>query len=209
MANFLTKIINIVFPETCIECGKKDTLFCSKCMSKTPYPDNKNRKEILAAASYKSPIVKKAIWTLKYKKAKKISKPLAGLIYQRLTKKQFLNKKDTLIIPIPLSKKRLRKRGFNQAEEIAKHLSDSMSVKLETSVLYRIKHTESQVIVKDREKRLKNLKGAFVIKNPQVVKNKHIILIDDVSTTGATLKEAADVFKNTKAKKITKIVVAK
>ena len=116
---------------------------------------------------------------------------------------------DTLIIPIPLSKKRLRERGFNQAELIANLLAEKMSVKIACNILEKIKHTETQVKVKNRENRLKNLKGRFKVSHPRLLKEKTIILVDDVATTGATLFEAGRVLKKSGAKKVVPVVVAK
>ena len=81
-------------------------------------------------------------------------------------------------------------------------------IKVETDILYKIKETPTQVSIKNKEKRLKNLSNVFEIKNSEKIKDKNIILIDDVSTTGATLEEASRSLKNSGAKKIISLVVA-
>ncbi|MFH1979057.1 MAG: ComF family protein [Patescibacteria group bacterium] len=162
--------------------------------------------KILAATSYGSPVIKKAIRALKYQKAKRVAKPLAKLIHTRLMNEV---QPHSLIIPIPLSKKRLRERGFNQAELIAKELSDIMSIKVLTYVLRRDRHTISQVDIKDRKKRLNNLKNAFSVKNKHLIQGVDIFVIDDVSTTGATINEACRVLKLAGAKSVTGVVVAR
>ena len=86
----------------------------------------------------------------------------------------------------PLVKKKLRKRGHNQAELIAKELSGDICA----DVLFKKFHTKSQVEVKDREERLANIIGSFERRNPKTIRGKKIILIDDVCTTGATMSEA-------------------
>lgn len=200
-------ILRNILPEKCLGCQRKNIGYlCSECLNKIPPCfDHSN---VLAAASYKSPLVKKAIWLLKYKRVKKLAEPLAELMYQRIFAKghEF---NSCIIIPVPLSKKRLRERGFNQAELIARHLAEKMSVKMSSSILEKIKHTESQVKAGKREKRLKNLEGSFLVSKPELIKGKNIILIDDVSTTGATLFEAGRVLKKSGAKAVIPAVVAK
>ena len=84
-----------------------------------------------------------------------------------------------------------------------------MSVRFLPDVLYKKKDTVSQVEIKDRKKRLENVKGVFAVKNPEAIKNKVIILIDDVTTTGATLAEASHILKQSGAKKVIGVVVAR
>ncbi|MFC1756933.1 ComF family protein [Patescibacteria group bacterium] len=176
-------------------------------MNSLPFPEATD-PDVLSAVSYASPIIKKALWTLKYKKAKRVAKPLAQLIHKRLLLKNLESK--WIIIPIPLSKKRYRERGFNQAELIAKHLSDisNKTLLIYSNVLYKNRHTISQVNIKNREKRLKNLKGVFVVKNTKIIKNKNILLLDDVSTTGTTIKEAKKALEKSGTNKVVGIVVA-
>ena len=145
-----------------------------------------------------------------------MAKPLAGLIYERLLE-DLSEVEPDIIVPIPLSQQGLRKRGFNQAELIAKHLSDMLStsdvgqknIGCYTNVLYKNKSTISQVEIKDRKKRLKNLNGAFSVKNSELIKNKVILVVDDVSTTGATILEARRALLARGAKEVYGVVVAK
>ena len=135
------------------------------------------------------------------------------------------NFKDAILIPIPLSRRRYRERGYNQAELICKELIklDSNSninlrygvdekmernFSLEKNILIKIKETEHQANIKDRRDRLKNLVGSFYVKNPEVIKSKNIVLIDDVLTTGATLTEAKKILKQNGARKIIAFTIA-
>lgn len=220
--------LNILFPQECIWCGKNGHIICKMCMNLIPLPEDISYGETgpsaiptIAASCYKNEIIKNAIWLLKYKKIKTAAKPLAELICERCIEDlseidAFYSIKDFLIIPIPVSKKKLMERGFNQAEIIALNvmvgLQDKMPLKrilFDGNLLKKIRETSSQVSVKDRTKRLKNLKGSFAIKNPEKIKNKNIILIDDVSTTGATIYEASSVLKKSGARIIIPIVVAR
>lgn len=117
----------------------------------------------------------------------------------------FYGKEKPLLIPIPISKKRFRKRGFNQTELIAQQMSFidmGESFTLTTNVLYKIKDTPSQMSIKDKRKRLHNLRGSFVVKNAALVRGKNVILLDDILTTGATLREAKRTLRAAGARKI-------
>jgi len=226
--NMLNNLFNIIFPEKCVNCGENKTLFCEQCLKNVPLANN-NDSDIIGAGSYKNKALKKAIWILKYKKAKRMAKPLAKLIYENAIKKLSFylgrfennppNENNWIIIPIPLSKKRLRERGFNQSELIAKHLAKLLDIPTKTvfvgnfvdktNVLYKTKDTPTQVSIQNKKERLNNLQNAFTVKKPEQIKNKNIILLDDVSTTGATLREAKKLLEKFKPNKIITIVVAK
>ncbi len=204
--------LGLLFPQKCLSCGAKNVILCDKCLNSLPEAPITENRAIFAATSYQDEIVKKAIRLLKYHGIKVLAEPFSDLIFKRIvmTLPEFmrdLNK--TLIIPIPLSKKRHRERGFNQSELIGSFLSDKMSIRMANNVLYKIKETISQVEIRDRNKRLKNLEGAFEVKNEEIIKNKNIILIDDIATTGATLNETRRVLRQAGAKKVIGIVVAK
>jgi competence protein ComFC len=207
---FIHIFLNFLFPQQCLGCGKKNEILCQECLKRIDYPTLLKYNNIFAASDYNDEIVKKAIWMLKYRGIKQIAEPLTELIKQRIGDK--IKIQDNLIIPIPLSKKRFKERGFNQAELIAKYLTsdaDGKNIGCLTNVLYKIKETSSQVSIKNREERLNNLRGSFGVKNPELIKNKNIILIDDVSTTGATIREARKVLREAGAQKIIATVVAR
>jgi competence protein ComFC len=199
----INSFLNLLFPSKCLGCGKENEILCPECLRRIDYPTLLKSNNILAATDYNDELAKKAIWLLKYRGIKQIAEPLAELIKQRTLEK--IKIKNPVFIPIPLSSKRLKERGFNQSELIAKYLSDTTI----TNVLYKTKETVSQVSIKDREKRLNNLKGSFAVKNAELIKDKNIILIDDVSTTGATIAEVKRVLREAGAKNIVALVVAR
>lgn len=209
---FIHTILNFLFPQKCIGCGKENEILCRECLKRIDYPTLIKSNNIFAATDYNDEIAKKAIWLLKYRKAKHLAEPLAELIYQRFFKDRPLFPAKVgpwLIIPIPLSKNRFRERGYNQAELIAKYLAEKISAPMLNNILVKIKETPSQVSIKDRKERLENLNGAFAIKDAEKIKDKNIILIDDVSTTGATIREAQKALKTAGAKKIIALVAAR
>ncbi len=129
--------------------------------------------------------------------------------------------KEWLIIPVPLHPRRLRWRGFNQAEEIARTVAEHLRIEMRTDVLRRIKYRQPQVKLNMKE-RAENIKGCFMlpslikgaegdlkVESKKVLSNCKIILLDDVATTGATLNEAAHVLKENGAAEVWGLVVAK
>jgi len=197
------KILAVLFPQKCLGCKKENEILCPDCLGKINRPDTPYLNGIHIAANYQDLVLKKALWMLKYRGVKQLAKPLAELIKERVWKK--LETGDWLIVPVPLSKKKLRHRGYNQAELIAKELSDNVRA----DILFKKFHTKSQVEVKDKEERLANIIGSFEIKKPEKIKGKKIILVDDVLTTGATMREAKKVLKQAGAKKVVGVAVAR
>ena len=137
------------------------------------------------------------------------------------------NFNNIILIPIPLSGKRLRERGYNQAELICRelikinNLTPSPSpyqgegcrrrgevLTLQNNILIKPKETEHQARIENRRQRLQNIIGSFSLKNSELVKNRNIILIDDIITTGATLNEARKVLKQAGARKIIAFTIA-
>lgn len=218
--NYLSKIFNVVlnfvFPTQCIVCGQKDTHLCLNCLSVIPLAQNDPSDSIISVFNYKNPTIKKALWMLKYENKRDLAKNLAIVAHDVLLEeladlaiaKNFTN---PLLVPIPLSEKRFKERGYNQSELLAKELiakDGSNSFTLATDVLYKTKDTKHQAEIKDRKDRLVNLKDCFTVKNAEKILKRNIILIDDVTTTGATLKEAKKVLKLAGAKKILTLTIA-
>ena len=197
------KILAVLFPQKCLGCKKENEILCPDCLGKINRPDTPYLNGIHIAANYQDLVLKKALWMLKYQGVKQLARPLAEIIKERIWKK--LETGDWLIVPVPLSKNKLRHRGYNQAELIARELPGNVRA----DVLFKKFHTKSQVEVKDKEERLANIIGSFEVRNPEKIKGKKIILIDDVLTTGATMREAKKVFKQAGAKKVVGVVVAR
>jgi len=196
-------ILAVLFPQKCLGCKKENEILCSDCLLKINRPDTPHLNGIHIASNYQDAVLKKALWMLKYQGVKQLAKPLAELIKERIWKK--LETENWLVVPVPLSKNKLRHRGYNQAEMIAGELSGDVRA----DILFKKFHTKSQVEVKNKEERLANIVGSFEIKNPETIKGKKIILIDDVFTTGATMREAKKVLKEAGAKKVVGVVVAR
>lgn len=219
--SFLNTILNIVFPANCVCCGKSGTNLCPKCLSLFPESERPSLEWIFPTYDYRYPPVKKTIWLFKYKNKKMFAKVFAESLYGRMTEELsdftiFNNFENPILVPIPLSTKRMHERGFNQTFLICKELIKldknnsplNKNFILENNILIKIKDVEHQAHIENREKRIKNIINSFSVKNPENIKGKNIILIDDVTTTGSTLSEAKKTLKKAGAKKIIAFTVA-
>jgi len=214
-------ILNFLFPNhACLICkgelnNHTHQHLCNTCAENLPFctaqptlRDEKatqHFKTALAAFSYDGDIVP-LILSLKYSNNGLVASALAPFMAGTLVK-YFKEFKDTVLIPVPLSKKRAKKRGYNQAELLAKEISQVLDLPVLTSVLERTKSTEAQVKMTVVE-RAENLKNAFEVKTTDAVKNKNIIIVDDVFTSGATVNECARVLIKAGATAVNVITVA-
>ncbi|GAF71374.1 unnamed protein product, partial [marine sediment metagenome] len=200
-------------------CNKPDTYLCQVCFTRLDSQDkieiekNKYLNKIITATSYKDPFVRELIKKFKYNYIKELAKPLSQLLIKSMTQCWIpgIPHNNTIVVPIPLYGTRMRKRGFNQAELIAKEIANHFNLCLETNILIRKISTEPQANIKDDKKRKANIKGVFKI-NPSSlnrIRDGNIILVDDVATTNATLSEAAKILKKSGAKEVWGTVVAK
>ena len=143
-----------------------------------------------------------------------MDKFLVGLLIKILSGTEHTEPREILwetdyILAVPLHKKRLRWRGFNQAEYLAKRVADHFGLIFRDDIIIRQKYTPPQVKIRDYKERAKNIKGAFKCLSPRSIKNKKIILIDDVCTTLSTLGECAKVLKKAGAKEVWGLVLAR
>ncbi|MBP6883977.1 MAG: ComF family protein [Candidatus Pacebacteria bacterium] len=213
---FVDTILDIIFPVNCLNCGKAGSELCPACLVDCPEAERESEKWIFPSFDYRHPPIKKAVWLLKYKGKKRLAKMFAEIIYGRILEELadlsiMENFREVLLIPIPLAGKRKRERGFNQAELICKELvkiDQNVNFKMENTVLKRTKDGKHQARIQNRSERLKNVIGSFSTENEERIQKRNIILIDDVTTTGATLSEAKKVLKQAGARKIIAFTVA-
>jgi len=116
--------------------------------------------------------------------------------------------KDFILVPVPLTNKKKRKRGFNQAEGLGEELRKSLGIPLLKNCLLKIKETPPQIELQ-KEERLKAQKGVFLVKNKGEIKERKLLLVDDVYTTGATMEECAKVLKIAGAKEVWGVAIAR
>ena len=146
--------------------------------------------------------VRAAIHLLKYSGAERIAENLGIFIAGKIASDEKVSMSD-VIIPVPLHPARKRERGYNQSELIADSVGGALGNRVDCRLLERTRQTQTQTLF-DAEGRKKNIAGAFSMKEPsgEAVKGKRILLIDDVITTGATIKECARVLKENGAAEV-------
>jgi len=213
---FTNFILELLFPKFCFGCQREGDYLCEDCRATLEisrfHRENSGRylKDFYFALPYQNPLIKNLIQRFKYQPlVKELAKPLSSLIieyFQLLDNRP--NFTDFTIIPAPLEKRKFKRRGFNQAEEIAKELSHFWGIPLFSGCLIKIKETIPQVELSEDERK-ENIKEAFSVKNNQGIKNKKILLVDDVYTTGSTMEEAARVLKIAGAREIIGVVIAR
>jgi ComF family protein len=143
---------------------------------------------------------------LKYQGRKKLA-PLLGDALTSLMMTDGLLRHADLLVPIPLHPARLRERGYNQSELLARRVSALTGIPI-SGALRRVKNTKTQARIVDEAARMRNLKGAFAVRPDAGLKDKQVILIDDVTTTGATLNAAAQVLKQAGVGAVYALVIA-
>ncbi len=185
-------------PPFCHRCGRhleKNSFtkhLCPACLKKQLHFDR-----AFSPFSYDG-VLKELIHMFKYNGkehlGKTLSRPMVSFIKEYSVPVPFVD----YIIPIPLHRLRLREREFNQAEVLARHLADSFNRELKTNVLSRLRHTKTQTELEPRE-RFVNVLDSFAVADNSSLKGRHILLVDDVLTTGATSSEAARALKESGA----------
>lgn len=183
----------------CKRCGKPlvsdASLTCGECINDEPAFHSARNFGIYDG------VLKKAINLFKYHRIKRLSKPLSDIILELK-----LPRVD-IIVPVSLHKNRLRKREFNQSAVLAKHIAETLGVPMVPDCLTKNRDTSPQVGLKAAERR-KKIKKTFEIRSKELVEGKDIMLIDDVFTTGATVRECSKVLKKAGADKVYVITLA-
>jgi len=225
--------LDLLFPTRCLGCRSEGSFLCQPCISALPMippacivcKKLKPAKPLVIAGrtckscrkksdvfAFFSPYlyektVRDLIHQLKYRRVRAIHAILAGLLRRSLNYFSFRVPAEAIIIPIPLYPSRERVRGFNQSRLIAEALCPTLGVGHRPDILRKIKKTAPQMEL-TAEKRRTNLIGTFAVADQAAVKDKTVILLDDVKTTGTTLEEAARTLKAAGAKRIWAITVA-
>ena len=204
-----------LFPAFCYKCKAPGTYLCPDCFwqvkalyepacphceTRLPFgemPDGCRAElklhRIFACGLYSDKALGQMVKDMKYKYAQALASPLSAFALWQLDQGAYLDvikKGADVIIPVPMHKNKLRKRGFNQAELIADYISKTLDIPLETNVLIKIKKTEPQAGTNSRKERLENLEGAFGVSG-DILRGKTVLLVDDVITTGSTMRQCA------------------
>ena len=227
-------ILDFIFPKRCVNCKRQGDYICTNCFSfvsfdakslclvcnkasfnNLTHPACKTKYSIdgcFSALNYNN-IAKKLIYNFKYKPfLSDLENILTDLFYESIIQNEDfmdqISKDEWVFIPIPLFSAKLRKRGYNQSEILAKNLSRKFKIPVQ-NLLSRVRDTKNQYKLK-KEDREENIKNAFIIHNSKfIIQNMSIFLVDDIVTTGSTLKEAANILKRNGANKVFGLTLAR
>lgn len=204
--NWANGLMQLFFPHTCAACGSdvlnEETALCMQCLHQLPvtnfnlHANNPVEKifwgklSITAATSYchftKQSLIQNILHQAKYKNNQQAAIFMGNLLGTSLIQSNRFNTIDA-IVPLPLFAARLKKRGYNQATLISKGIAAQTGKPIIETAVTRLSATETQTH-KNRVERWQNMQGRFMVTNAAVLENKHILLVDDVVTTGATLE---------------------
>lgn len=202
----LRGLLNLLYPNLCASCQevllKNENVICYNCLVDLPrslyYQDIENpiaklfwgkiKLEIAISAFtfIKRGKVQRLMHELKYQGNTKVGELMGIELGKEIDKAGIMDKVD-VVIPVPLHKKKLKQRGYNQSEFIAIGVAKALECEMDTDLLKRMEHSESQT-KKSKYERWENVGEAFTLTDANQYTNKHILLVDDVVTTGATLE---------------------
>lgn len=216
---FFDTIFDFLFPKRCFGCRKENEYICLSCLSTIERisPNQSLQKgNTQSLFDYRNKIIRKTLWKLKYSGVKDISDTLGKLLYEKILlelseEKEFRNVGKIILIPIPLHKKKLQERGFNQAELLVQSIirNDTERIFLYyPDLLIKNRATKSQMMIKNKAERLSNLSGSFLVNDKNKIKDNYVIIVDDITTTGATIKEVTRVLEENGVKNVTAFTVA-
>ncbi len=237
MKSFMTGLADLIFPPACCSCGallgRGMTTFCGACLSEIrfiraplcpvcgiPYPNeeeinhrcadcirSKESFSLARAVGVYDAVLLEVIHRFKYRGRINLGEVLGRFMaefrYEDLRIEDY-----SLIVPVPLHRRRLKERGFNQAVVLAREISRRHAVPMDFGVLKRKIYTEPQTGL-GRDDRLRNIRGAFEVVRPEAVKEKKVLLIDDVYTTGSTVRECARVLGKCGASEVAALTLAR
>lgn len=211
----LKRVTNLLFPNVCGICKKiSKNDICPKCGQmlkkiadvKVQKCTNKTYEEYAYLFKYEG-IIRERLIEYKFHEAGFLYKTFATAMLKNNKICSYIKKYD-IIIPVPVHKKRKRERGYNQTELVARKVSEKLNIQLETDVLIKTKHTKPQSTL-NKEARKINAKNVYQLQNKQKIKDKKILLLDDIYTTGSTASEASRTLSWAKPQKIGVLTIAK
>jgi ComF family protein len=230
---YFSSILDMIFPKNCLSCHKEGFYVCPDCFVKIPLqkgircyvcgrraPNGKTCSDcktkidskltgLLIASDWNNMLVRQMIYEFKYRFIKDIDQPLGNLLIRFFELNKIMN--SQILIPVPLHKRRLSWRGFNQAQLLASQIKKYLNIPMADNFLIRKQYTFPQMEIKDRSQRIKNVSGAFAInhriENP--IRNKIVILIDDICTTASTFENCAKALQPLGPKQIWALAVAR
>ncbi len=226
LIRLMDDFISLLYPSLCVVCGRNlyrnESLICTHCLYHIPktnfhfLKDNPvsrlfwGRVPVESAASYyffeKGSRFRVLIHKMKYRGQKELGYEIGRIYGTELKSSRLYNRVD-LIIPVPLHPRKQRKRGYNQSEWIAMGIAESMEKPLDIKSLFRAVDTVSQT-KKNRYERWKNVEDIFQVNQTDKLINQHILVVDDVVTTGSTLEACARAILQVEGTKVSCVTLA-
>ncbi|MBQ3699542.1 MAG: ComF family protein [Prevotella sp.] len=210
-----TRILDFISPRQCVVCGKRlsptERSLCSSCLLHLPRttfqftPTDNPMAQLFwhltpvqraAAFIYYEPHseVAQVVYRMKYADRPDIGEDMGRLMAVEMRQAGFFDDID-LLMPVPLSRKRQRQRGYNQSERLAQGISDITHLPIVTKAIRRKHFLQSQTLL-NRQERQKNVADMFELRDDSMLQGRHVLLVDDICTTGATLTACADTLKD-------------
>jgi len=213
-------VLDLIFPPRCIGCGGESSFLCAACGLALPKASDprcircwrpqsasatcstcradRPSFDGLRAAFVHTGVARELVRGLKYHGMTALAEPMGSLLAEAVREHQLA---VDLVVPVPLSGLRRRTRGYNQAEELARALGSETGLPVRPKALERTRHTAPQAGSAGAEERRRNVAGAFRVRDDEV-QNRRVLIVDDVTTTGATLSACSDALKRAGAKAV-------
>lgn len=228
-ANIAGWCLDLLFPKHCLGCAREGSFLCETCRPglrfrapSCPVCSRRNftgipcagcgeqtgLRRFLAPCSYRDPLVRELIHAYKYDGVRELAALFADEIAAFLAFYRIRPAAGSILVPTPLHRSRERERGFNQSALLARALGERLGLGV-APALRRVRATDPQVEMGSYAARRANVAGALRVTDPDSAAGKRIILVDDVSTSGATLAEAARALRAAGARTVWAIVIAK
>ena len=226
MMSIWTDLWNLFFPHSCLLCGRQlisgERVLCLKCLSRLPRTQFHLRKDNIVECNFwgKIPVehatsflyyakggnVRQLLYELKYHGNQEVGEVMGRMMASELMCSHFFDGID-LIVPVPLHQRKKRLRGYNQSECLARGVSVVTGIPMDTKVVIRSRYTDTQTH-KGQYARWENVRNLFACIFPGSLEGKHLLLVDDVLTTGATVVSCADAFRGILGLRISVLTLA-
>ena len=220
--NFLKNMLFFIFPRKCEMCETiSESYICDKCKSKLEKTEllylnriddySKDNTKYFDEHAYifeYNSIIREKIIEYKFKNKPYLGKMFSDFFVKNEKMCGFFEKYD-IIIPVPMTNKKIKERGYNQTEIIAKIISQNITnITMQKNVLIKYKNNKVQSQL-NKEQRQQNVQNVYELNNEEIIKNKNILILDDIYTTGATCNECAKTLRKAQPNKIGIITIAK
>lgn len=216
MKNLIEKILDLIFPPVCGICNKElNTYLCEKCEKEinkiTCVGENKYNNKYFSTHMYLfkyEGIIRSKIISYKFDDKPYLYRTFCEIFVKNKKACEFLKNYD-IIISVPMYKKKKNQRGYNQSELIAKEIAEKIeNIEYRNDILLKIRNTAKQSSL-NKQQRQENLKDSYKVKNKEYIKDKNILIFDDIYTTGITANECAKTLVKAGAKNIGILTIAK